>query len=234
VRNPAVGERDILVRPIRVLIVDDDPLVRAGLVMMLGGTDQVEVAGEASDGSEVLSAVDHHRPDVVLLDLRMPKVDGLAAMALLRAQPSPPRILVLTTFDADDQVLRALRAGAAGFLVKDTPPADIVRAIELVAAGESMLSPTVTRRLIERLAGEADSDAQQRQAVQRLASLSERDREIARGIGAGRPNAAIAAELHLSVATIKSHVSSMLAELGFENRVQIALMVQDAERGAAD
>lgn len=221
-------------QPIRVLIVDDDPLVRAGLVMMLGGTDQVEVAGEASDGSEVLAAVDRHRPDVVLLDLRMPKVDGLEAMSLLRTQPSPPRILVLTTFDTDDQVLRALRAGAAGFLVKDTPPADIVRAIELVAAGESMLSPTVTRRLIERLAGEADSDAQQRRAVQRLRSLSERDREIAREIGAGKPNAAIAEELHLSVATIKSHVSSMLAELGFENRVQIALMVQDAERGAGD
>jgi DNA-binding NarL/FixJ family response regulator len=221
-------------RPVRVLIVDDDPLVRAGLVMMLGGTDQVEVAGEASDGSEVLSAVDRHRPDVVLLDLRMPKVDGLEAMALLRGQPSPPRILVLTTFDTDDQVLRALRAGAAGFLVKDTPPGDIVRAIELVAAGESMLSPTVTRRLIARLAGEADSDARCRQAVARLAALSERDREIARGIGAGRSNAAIAAALHLSVATIKSHVSSMLAELGFENRVQIALMVQDAERGAAE
>ena len=221
-------------RPVRVLIVDDDPLVRAGLVMMLGGTDQVEVAGEACDGSEVLGAVDRHRPDVVLLDLRMPKVDGLEAMSLLRTQPSPPRILVLTTFDTDDQVLRALRAGAAGFLVKDTPPADIVRAIELVAAGESMLSPTVTRRLIERLAGEADSDAQQRQAVQRLASLSERNREIARGIGAGKPNAAIAEELHLSVATIKSHVSSMLSELGFENRVQIALMVQDAERGAGE
>ncbi|HLI58743.1 MAG TPA: response regulator transcription factor [Solirubrobacteraceae bacterium] len=221
-------------QPTRVLIVDDDPLVRAGLVMMLGGTDQVEVVGEASDGSEVLAAVDRHRPDVVLLDLRMPKVDGLEAMALLRTQPSPPRILVLTTFDTDDQVLRALRAGAAGFLVKDTPPSDIVRAIELVAAGESMLSPTVTRRLIERLAGEADSDARQRRAVERLASLSERDRQIAREIGAGKPNAAIAEELHLSVATIKSHVSSMLAELGFENRVQIALMVQDAERAAED
>jgi DNA-binding NarL/FixJ family response regulator len=217
--------------PVRVLIVDDDPLVRAGLVMMLGGTDQVEVVGEASDGSEVLAAVDRHRPDVVLLDLRMPKVDGLEAMALLRTQPSPPRILVLTTFDTDDQVLRALRAGAAGFLVKDTPPADIVRAIELVAAGESMLSPTVTRRLIERLAGEADSDAQQRHAMERLAALSER--EIARWIGAGKPNATIAEELHLSVATIKSHVSSLLSELGFENRVQIALMVQDAERGSA-
>jgi DNA-binding NarL/FixJ family response regulator len=217
-------------QPVRVLIVDDDALVRAGLVMMLGGTDQVEVVGEASDGSQVLGAVDRHRPDVVLLDLRMPKVDGLETMALLRTQPSPPRILVLTTFDTDDQVLRALRAGAAGFLVKDTPPADIVRAIELVAAGESMLSPTVTRRLIERLAGEADSDALQRRAVERLASLSERDRQIAREIGAGKPNAAIAEELHLSVATIKSHVSSMLAELGFENRVQIALMVQDAER----
>ncbi len=217
--------------PVRVLIVDDDPLVRSGLGLMLGGADSITVVGEAGDGSEVLAAIDRHRPDVVLLDLRMPRVDGLEAMALVRAQPSPPRILVLTTFDTDDHVLRALRTGAAGFLVKDTPPADIVRAIELVAAGESMLSPTVTRRLIDRLAGEAGADALRREAVARLQALSERDRDIARGIAAGKPNAAIAQELHLSVATIKSHVSALLAELSLDNRVQIALMVQDAERG---
>ncbi len=139
-------------------------------------------------------------------------------------------MLVLTTFDTDDQVLRALRRGAAGFLVKDTPPAEIVRAIELVAAGESMLSPTVTRRLIDRLAGDQDADVRHHEAAALLDDLSPRDRQIAGGIAQGKSNAAIAAELHLSVATIKSHVSAMLAKLQLDNRVQIALLVQDAER----
>jgi DNA-binding NarL/FixJ family response regulator len=217
-------------RPIRVLIVDDDPLVRSGLTMMLGGAAGLEVVGEAADGSEVLAALDRHRPDVVLMDLRMPKVDGIAAMELVRCQPQPPAVLVLTTFDTDDQVLRALRRGAAGFLVKDTPPAEIVRAIELVAAGESMLSPTVTRRLIDRLAGDQDADVRHTEAAAQLNALSPRDREIAAAIAQGKSNAAIAAELHLSIATIKSHVSAMLAKLQLDNRVQIALLVQDAER----
>jgi len=216
--------------PVRVLIVDDDPLVRSGLTMMLGGAPGIEVVGEAADGSEVLAALDRHRADVVLMDLRMPRVDGIAAMELVRRQPQPPAVLVLTTFDTDDQVLRALRRGAAGFLVKDTPPAEIVRAIELVAAGESMLSPTVTRRLIDRLAGDQDADARHVEAAGLLTQLSPRDREIAGAIAQGKSNAAIAAELHLSVATIKSHVSAMLAKLQLDNRVQIALMVQDAER----
>lgn len=215
---------------IRVLIVDDDPLVRAGLTMMLGGADGVEVVGEAADGSEVLAALDRHRADVVLMDLRMPRLDGIAAMELVREQPQPPAVLVLTTFDTDDQVLRALRRGAAGFLVKDTPPAEIVRAIELVAAGESMLSPTVTRRLIDRLAGDQDADARHVDAARALEELSPRDRQIAAAIAQGKSNAAIAGELHLSVATIKSHVSAMLAKLQLDNRVQIALLVQDAER----
>jgi DNA-binding NarL/FixJ family response regulator len=216
--------------PIRVLIVDDDALVRAGLSMMLGGAAGVEVVGEAADGSEVLGALDRHHPDVILMDLRMPKLDGIAAMELVRAQPQPPAVVVLTTFDTDDQVLRALRSGAAGFLVKDTPPAEIVRAIELVAVGESMLSPTVTRRLIDRLAGESDASDRHAEAAVQLSALSPRDREIAAAIAQGKSNAAIASELHLSVATIKSHVSAMLAKLGFDNRVQIALLVQDAQR----
>jgi DNA-binding NarL/FixJ family response regulator len=216
--------------PVRVLVVDDDALVRAGLTMMLGGTDAVQVVGEAGDGGEVLGAIDRHHPDVVLLDLRMPRVDGLEAMALVQSQPSPPAILVLTTFDTDDHLLRALRSGAAGFLVKDTPPAEIVRAIELVAAGESVLSPTVTRRLIDRLAGDGDADARGREARERLEGLSARDRDIARAIAEGKPNAAIAGELHLSLATVKSHVSAILSALSLENRVQIALMVQDSER----
>ncbi len=216
---------------IRVLIVDDDALVRAGLTMMLGGAHGIEVVGEAADGSEVLAALDRHRADVVLMDLRMPNVDGIAALELLRRQPQPPAVLVLTTFDTDDQVLRALRRGAAGFLVKDTPPTEIVRAIELVAAGESMLSPAVTRRLIDRLAGDGDATLRHAEALAVLSELSPRDREIASAIAQGRSNAAIASELHLSVATVKSHVSAILAKLRLENRVQIALLVQDAERG---
>jgi DNA-binding NarL/FixJ family response regulator len=216
-------------KPIRVLIVDDDALVRSGLTMMLGGADRVEVVGEAQDGSEVLGAIDRHRPDVILLDLRMPRVDGLGALALLRGQPQPPAVIVLTTFDTDEHVLRALREGAAGFLVKDTPPAEIVRAIELVASGESMLSPTVTRRLIDHLAADGNGD-ERRRAAAALRRLSPRDVEIADAIAQGKANAVIAAELHLSVATIKSHVSAMLATLQLENRVQLALMVQDARR----
>jgi DNA-binding NarL/FixJ family response regulator len=215
---------------IRVLIVDDDALVRAGLTMMLGGAKGMEVVGEATDGSEVLAALDRHRPDVILMDLRMPKVDGIAAMELVRQQPQPPAVLVLTTFDTDDQVLRALRRGAAGFLVKDTPPAEIVRAIQLVAAGESMLSPAVTRRLIDRLAGDGDAAGRHAEAAAQLVELSPRDRDIAGAIAQGKSNAAIAADLHLSVATVKSHVSAILAKLQLDNRVQIALLVQDAER----
>ena len=215
--------------PIRVLVVDDDPLVRSGLRMMLEGGDRVSVVGEAGDGSEVLAAVDRHRPDVVLMDLRMPGVDGLAATELLRAQPSPPEVLVLTTFDADEHVLRALRAGAGGFLVKDTPPAEIVRAIELVAAGDGMLSPAVTRRLIAHVAGDPDTHARRDGARARLATLSEREREVAVAVGEGKANAEIAAELFMSVATVKAHVSRLLAKLEVDNRVQIALLVQDAD-----
>jgi DNA-binding NarL/FixJ family response regulator len=216
---------------IRVLIVDDDPLVRGGLQMMLGGAQSIEVGGEADDGSEVLAAVDRHHPDVLLLDLRMPKLDGIGALTLLKQQPSPPAVVVLTTFDTDDHLLQALRNGAAGFLVKDTPPADIVRAIELVAAGESMLSPTVTRKLIDRLASGDDGDgARRRDARARLCELTERDREIALAVAEGKANAAIAAELHLSIATVKSHVSAILSKLDLDNRVQIALLVQDAQR----
>jgi DNA-binding NarL/FixJ family response regulator len=215
--------------PIRVLVVDDDALVRSGLRMMLEGSERVRVVGEAGDGSEVLAAVDRHRPDVVLMDLRMPGVDGLAATQLLRAQPDAPEVLVLTTFDADDHVLRALRAGAGGFLVKDTPPAEIVRAIELVAAGDGMLSPAVTRRLIAHVAGGSGLQARRADARERLLALSDREREVALAVGEGKANADIAAELFMSVATVKAHVSRLLAKLELENRVQIALLVQDGE-----
>jgi DNA-binding NarL/FixJ family response regulator len=219
----SAGER------VRVLIVDDDALVRSGLRLMLSGSERVEVVAEADDGSGVLAAVDAHRPDVVLMDLRMPKVDGLAATELLCRQPRAPRVLVLTTFDADELVLRALRAGADGFLLKDTPPAEIVKAIELVAGGDGILSPAVARQLIEHIAAEgAGADARRADARRRLDSLTEREREVARAIGQGKTNADIAAELFMSVATVKAHVTRVLSKLDVENRVQIALLVQDA------
>jgi DNA-binding NarL/FixJ family response regulator len=190
------------------------------------------VVGEADDGRGVLAAVARHRPDVVLMDLRMPQVDGIAATRLLRAQPDPPAVVVLTTFDADELVLRALQAGAAGFLLKDTPPPEIVRAIELVHAGDAMLSPTVARRLIALVAGDGEAAARRDGARERLASLSAREHEVAVAVGQGRANAEIAAELHMSVATVKAHVSKLLAKLDLDNRVQIALLVQDARHAS--
>ena len=215
--------------PIRVLIVDDDALVRAGLRTMLRSAPTIEVVGDVADGTEVLGALDRHRADVVLLDVRMPKLDGLRVLELLRSQPTAPAALMLTTFDTDEHVARALRSGAAGFIVKDTPPPEIVRAIELVAAGEGTLSPGVTRRLIDRLSEDADTQRRRREAADRLGALSPRDREIAEGIGEGRSNAQIAADLHLSVSTVKNRVSAMLGLLALDNRVQIALLVRDSQ-----
>jgi DNA-binding NarL/FixJ family response regulator len=220
---------------IRVLLVDDDALVRSGLRMMLAGAANVDVVAEATDGREVLAAVDRHRPDVVLMDIRMPQLDGIAATRLLAAQPDPPAVVVLTTFDADELVLRALQAGAAGFLLKDTPPAEIVHAIELVHAGDAMLSPAVTRRLIALVAGDADAAARTDHARDRMATLSPRELDVALAVGRGQANAEIAAALHLSVPTVKAHVSRLLDKLDVDNRVQIALLVRDAsERQGSD
>jgi DNA-binding NarL/FixJ family response regulator len=162
------------------------------------------------------------------MDIRMPRLDGIEATRLLRAQPSPPEVIVLTTFDADELVLRALRAGAAGFLLKDTPPPDIVRAIEHVHGGEGMLSPTVTRRLIALVAGDGEAAQRRQDAQAKLERLSAREHEVACLVGRGCANAEIAAELHMSVATVKAHVSRLLVKLEVENRVQVALLVQDA------
>ncbi|MET8088588.1 response regulator transcription factor [Micromonospora sp. NPDC005220] len=221
--------------PVRVLIVDDDALVRAGLSMILGGLPDLTVVGEAADGGEVPAAVAAYAPDVVLMDIRMPRVDGLAATEALRAQPHPPEVLVLTTFDADEQVLRALRAGAAGFLLKDTPPAEIVRAVRRVAAGEATLSPTVTRTLIAHVTGAAPGpagpvgpDPRRERALRLLTGLSERERQVAVALGRGHTNAEIAGELFMSVATVKAYVSRLLTRLELNNRVQVALLVHDA------
>lgn len=213
--------------PIRVLIVDDDALVRAALTMLLAGAEDIAIVGEAKDGSEVMDAVSALDPDIVLMDIRMPTMDGLAATELLRAQDQPPEVIVLTTFEADDYVLRALRAGASGFLLKDTPPSEVVRAVRVIAAGDPILSPAVTRRLIGHLADRAASD-RQRDARNQLNSLSQREREVAIAIGLGKSNAEISRELYMSVATVKAHVSRVLEKLELNNRVQIALLAHDA------
>jgi len=211
---------------IAVLIVDDDALVRTGLSMMLAGAPDISIVGEAADGADVPALVDSAKPDVVLMDIRMPKIDGLAATEALRRRPDPPDVVVLTTFDTDDHVLRALRAGATGFLLKDTPPAEIVDAVRRAAAGEPILSPSVTRQLIAHVSDGADH--RRTQAEQQLAALTDREREVAVAIGQGKSNAEIGAELFMSVATVKAHVSRVLARLDLNNRVQLALLVHDA------
>lgn len=212
---------------IRVLLVDDDPLVRAGLRMILSSADDLDVVGEAADGADAVDAVRADRPDVVLMDIRMPVMDGIAATTALRRLPSPPHVIVLTTFQADDHVMDALRAGADGFLLKDTAPAEIIQAVRLVAAGEAMLSPSVTRTLLSHLGDDAATD-RRRLAAQRLTSLTEREREVATAVGSGASNAEIAASLYMSEATVKAHVSRLLTKLDVANRVQIAILVHDA------
>jgi DNA-binding NarL/FixJ family response regulator len=218
-----------MARVIRVLVVDDDPLVRAALTMMLDGANGIEVVGEAADGDEVARAVDAHGPDVVLMDLRMPRMDGIAAMKRLQSRRNPPSVIVLTTFDSDDNILRALRAGVDGFLLKDTPPQRIVEAVHRVAAGDPMLSPQVTRRLMHRAASEAGGYERARQAV---AKLSPRETDVLVAIARGRTNAEIATELLMSVATVKAHITHIFTKLDLTNRTQIALLAQEA--GLAD
>jgi len=211
---------------IRVLLVDDDALVRAGLTMMLDGANGIEVVGEAADGDQVPAAVDAHAPDVVLMDLRMPRTDGITATRRLRARPRAPEVIVLTTFDADENVLGGLRAGASGFLLKDSPPDQIVAAIHRVAAGDPILSPAITRRLMDRAVATAGTREQARAA---LAGLTPREQEVVVGIARGETNAEISARLYMSVATVKAHITHILTKLGLGNRTQIALLAHDAD-----
>lgn len=211
----------------RVLIVDDDPLVRSALTLMLGGQPDLEVVGEAPDGRAALAACEALAPDVVLMDIRMPVLGGLEATRELHRQPHPPRVIVLTTFDADEHVVGALAAGADGFLLKDTPPPRIVEAIRAVAAGEPMLSPTVTRTLMDRIREES-GDGRASTARASLDRLTRRELDVALEVGRGRSNSEIAGLLHLSVPTVKAHVSRLFEKLQVTNRVQIAIVVHDA------
>ena len=214
---------------VRVLLVDDDALVRAGLRTILSAADDLEVVGEADDGARAVAAVREHRPDVVLMDIRMAEMDGIAATVALRRLDAPPQVIVLTTFQADAQVMSALRAGASGFLVKDTPPAEIIHAIRVVASGDAIISPSVTRTLLGHFAAGQASDRYQA-AAKRLATLTDREREVALAVGSGASNAEIAASLFMGEATVKAHVSRLFAKLDVVNRVQVAIVVHDADQ----
>ena len=213
--------------PVRVVIVDDEALVRAGLRMILGGDPSIEIVAEAGDGVEALDVIARTRPDVVLMDIRMPRRDGLAATELARAADPDLKIIVLTTFDTDDMVLSALRLGASGFLLKDTPPDELVEAVRLVAAGRSMLSPSVTQQLIAAVARQPNT-GQTAQARARLDRLTERETEVAHAVGRGLSNSEIASSLHMSIPTVKTHVGRLFDKLETKNRVQIAICIHEA------
>ncbi|MDO5534053.1 MAG: response regulator transcription factor [Propionibacteriaceae bacterium] len=211
----------------RILLVDDDPMVRTGLRFLLDSADDLEVIGEVGDGAEVEASVRANRPDVVLMDLRMPGLDGIDATRLVRALPSPPHVIVLTTWDVDDAVIASLQAGASGFLLKSDPTQDILRAIRSVGSGDAVLSPRSTRHLLDRLS--RDQAVDQRRAAERLlAGLTEREREIAREAALGLTNAEIGAKVYLSDATVKSHLSSIQTKLGVHGRVEVAVLVERA------
>lgn len=216
----------------RVVLIDDDPLVRAGLQMLLGGPDGVDVVAQGEDGDQALDLVGRHQPDVVLMDVRMSRVDGLAATRRVLERWPRTKILILTTFDTDDLVLEALRAGARGFVLKDTPPQRLVAAVHEVASGDHALSPSVTALLVGTVTGEGADGSEERhtRAVAALGRLTSRELEVARAVAQGGSNADIGRTLYLGVPTVKAHVSSILAKLDLSNRVQIALLVHDAER----
>lgn len=210
---------------IRVIVVDDEPMVCAHLRTILNSADDLDVVAQAHDGAEAVEAVIRHRPQVVLMDLRMPGVDGLTAIERIVALPQPPAVVALTTFDADSYVMRALRAGAAGFLVKSTPPEDLVSLVRVAADGHTVLSPEAARRLV---AASADEQQRMERARLRIRELTDREVQVLGCLGGGQSNADIAAGLHLSEATVKSYVSRILVKLECTNRTQAGLLAHEA------
>lgn len=214
---------------ISVLVVDDQAMVRAGFAAILAAQDGIDVLGQASDGAEGVELARRLRPDVVLMDVRMPGMNGIDATRELvhpsRGEPHRPLVLVLTTFDADEYVYDALAAGASGFLLKDAPPDDLVHAVRVVAAGEALLAPRVTKRLLERFASQRPATSSR---ALLLADLTEREQEILVLIGRGMSNAEIAAQLFIAEQTVKTHVSRIFTKLGLRDRVQAVILAYDA------
>jgi DNA-binding NarL/FixJ family response regulator len=210
---------------IRVLICDDQALVRAGFRTILGGKPDIEVVGEAENGADAVTLAERRRPDVILMDIRMPVLDGVEATRRLVSAGTPARILVLTTFDLDEYVHAAIRAGASGFLLKDVTPAKLLEAIRIVAGGDALLAPSVTRRLLERFATTLPPEEHPGDA---LAELTSRETEVLRLLAAGMSNAEIASELVVSEATVKTHISSVLRKLGLRDRVQAVIVAYES------
>jgi DNA-binding NarL/FixJ family response regulator len=210
---------------IRVVVVDDEPMVCAHLRTILGSAQDIEVVGVAHDGAAGLEAVVRHRPSVVLMDLRMPGVDGLSAIARIAALPEPPTVVALTTFDADQYVIRALRAGASGFLVKSTPPEDLIGLVRVAADGHTVLSPSAARRLV---AASSDEHATRDRAQALIRELTDRETDVLTCLGEGLSNSQIAKRLFLSETTVKGYVSRILVKLDRENRTQAGLLAYDA------
>lgn len=213
--------------PIRVMLVDDDPMVRTGLKFLLDSAADLDVVAEAGDGDEAIATARAHTVDVVLMDLRMPRVDGIAATRGIRELANPPHVIALTTWDVDDAVMAALAAGASGFLLKTSAPAEIIGAIRSVMAGDAVLSPRSTRQLLDQLGRDAAVD-QRRAAQAAVAALTNREREIAVAVAQGLTNAAIAGQLYLAEATVKAHVSTIQTKLRVANRVGIAVLAERA------
>ncbi|MGW4059486.1 response regulator transcription factor [Amycolatopsis sp. NPDC004747] len=212
---------------VRVLLVDDDPLVRTGLAMILGSTPDLQVVAEAGDGDEAVQQVARHAPDVVIMDIRMRRMNGLVATAAVLAQPRPPKVLILTTFDLDEYVFEALAAGASGFLLKEGSPQEIIEGVRVVANGDAMLSPRLTKQLIGEFVA-ARANPRRSRAQAKLDLLSEREREIVTAVAQGKPNAQIATELFLSEATVKTHITRSFAKLDVSNRVQLTIFAYEA------
>jgi DNA-binding NarL/FixJ family response regulator len=210
---------------IRVLVADDQQLVRAGFRVILESEPDIRVVGEAADGVEALELARSSRPDVVLMDVRMPRVDGLTATERLLASADPPRVVVLTTFDQNEYVVRALRAGAYGFLLKDAPASRLVTAVRAAASGEALIEPAITRRLLERFAA---PDAGPTALPASLRSLTDRELEVLRLLARGLSNAEIAAELVVAETTVKTHVARVLAKLGLRDRVQAVVLAYES------
>jgi len=210
---------------LRVVVADDQELVRTGFAMILGSDDDLEIVGHADNGRSAVELCRRVRPDVVLMDIRMPEMDGIEATRILLADDdAQTRVLILTTFDLDDYVYDAIRAGASGFLLKDTPADELIRAVKVVGAGDALLSPSVTRRLIEEFAAESTNYAESAG----LDQLTERETEVLALMARGRSNQEIAAELYLGETTVKTHVSRVLTKLGVRDRVQAVIAAYEA------